>query len=87
MNNNVLWQQDNFNKKYLKLTQDIDADILIIGGGITGVSTFYNLKELDEKVILVEKNKIGFGATSRSTAKITFLQDNIYSRIFSLFCK
>lgn len=32
-------------------------------------------------IALVEKNKIGFGITSRSSAKITFLQEGIYTKL------
>lgn len=84
MKNIPLWQDVN-TKKYPKLNNDISTDVLIIGGGITGVSTFYHLKNDKRDVVLVEKNRIGFGITSRSTAKITFLQENIYSKLFHIF--
>lgn len=74
----TLWQDINMHE-YKTLDKDINCDILIIGGGITGINTLYELKDKD--VILVEKNTIGSGITARSSAKITFLQENIYSKI------
>lgn len=68
--------------KYLKkLEDDIDVDVLIIGGGITGISTAYHLINSNLNVCLVEKNKIGMGVTSKTTAKLTFLQEDIYSKL------
>lgn len=77
----TLWQEIDMHK-YKTLDKNIFCDILIIGGGITGINTLYELKDKD--VILVEKNTIGCGITARSSAKITFLQENIYSKINDL---
>ena len=37
-------------KKYEPLKENIATDILIIGGGITGISTLYHLKKSNLKV-------------------------------------
>ena len=77
-----IWQDTiNSNDKYESLNENIDVDILIIGGGITGCSTFYQFKDDNRKVVLVEKNRLGSGASSRSSAKITFLQEDIYTKL------
>ena len=50
-----------------KLTKDINSEVVIIGGGYTGLLCAINLIEnhnLD--VILVEAGKIGWGASSRN---------------------
>ncbi len=75
-----IWQDIKL-KDYPSLDKDIETDILIIGGGITGINLLYALKDDKRKITLVERNKIGMGVTSRSTAKITFLQQNIYSKL------
>ena len=76
MKNISIWQDTvNNSDRYEALNENIDVDILIIGGGITGCSTFYQFKDDNRKIALVEKNRIGSGASSRSSAKITFLQE------------
>ncbi len=70
---------------YNRLDKDIFCDVLIIGGGITGVSTLYYLDNKGLDVVLVEQNKLGFGITSNSTGKLTFLQDNIYNSIINKY--
>lgn len=63
------------------LNKNIDVDILIIGGGITGLNIAYHLKDKDMKICLVERNKIGHGVTARTTAKLTYLQETIYTKL------
>ena len=58
-----------------------ELDVAIIGGGLTGLSTAYYLRNSNLKVAVFERDKIGMGATSRSTAKISYLQGDIYQRL------
>lgn len=47
--------------------KDIECDIAIVGGGISGVSTLYFLiTQTDKNVVLVEKNQIASGATGNN---------------------
>ena len=67
-----------------------DTDILIIGGGITGLSCAYFLKDSNYQITLLDKGKIGMGITSKTTAKINYLQGTIYQDLeifFSSFVK
>lgn len=66
---------------YPKLDLDTNVDVLIIGGGITGISVAYHLINSGLNVCLVEKNKIGLGVTSKTTGKLTYLQEKIYSKL------
>ena len=58
-------------------------DVGIIGGGITGLSTAYYLKDTNLKIALFDKGSIGQGVTSKTTAKITYLQGDIYQKLGS----
>ena len=81
MKYNSIWKEDVINTRSNSLKENIDVDILIIGGGMTGLNTAYQLKDNNEKIVLVEMNKIGEGISMRTTAKLTFLQENIYSKL------
>lgn len=72
--NKSLWSATSNSSLVKSLEKDIDVDILIIGGGITGVSIGYNLIGSNKKVCLVEANRIGSGVTAKTTGKITYLQ-------------
>mgnify|MGYP003298549343 CR=1 FL=1 len=45
------------------------------------MSTIYHLINSGLKVCLIEKNTIASGVTSKTTGKITYLQENIYSKL------
>lgn len=69
---NSYWINSEKNKeKYNKVEKNIETDICIIGGGITGISTAYYLTKENLKVTVLDMGKIGFQTTGNSTAKIT----------------
>ena len=55
---------------YPVLEQELTTDICIVGGGFSGVSAGLHLSELGYKVVIVEANKIGWGATGRNGGEI-----------------
>ena len=59
------WQTD-----YPKLEEDISADVVIVGGGFSGVATAVELCERGYKVVLIEANRIGCGASGRNGGQI-----------------
>jgi len=87
MKNFSIWQDYKFKNNFSTLNKNINVDVLIIGGGITGINTAYYLKETNLKVCLVEKNTLCSGITSKTTAKLTYLQENIYSTLSKYFNK
>lgn len=68
-----------------KLNQNVITDILVIGGGIAGLTTAYCLAKEGRKVILVEDGFIGSGETGRTTAHITNILDDHYFELEKMF--
>ncbi|CAN7488740.1 FAD-binding oxidoreductase [Rhizobium sp. LjRoot30] len=56
---------------FKRLDGSLDVDVAIVGGGFTGVSTAVELAEKGVSVVLLEANRIGWGATSRNGGQIT----------------
>ena len=81
MKNISVWLDNIKLKKYPVLSENKCVDVLIIGGGITGISTLYHMKNSGLNVMLVEQNKISLSTTSRSTGKLTFLQNDLIDKI------
>ncbi len=54
----------------LILSGEINADVVVIGGGITGASTCLHLAEQGVDVILIEANQLGWGASGRSGGQL-----------------
>ena len=81
MKNYSVWKDNYKVTNYNSLDKDISCDVLIIGGGLTGVSSLFNLRDSGLDVVLVEQNKIGLGVTSNSTGKLTYLQNDLIDKI------
>jgi glycine/D-amino acid oxidase-like deaminating enzyme/nitrite reductase/ring-hydroxylating ferredoxin subunit len=56
-------------------------DVVIIGAGITGLTTALLLQEQGKKCIILEGNSVGFGTTGGTTAHINTFYDTDYSQI------
>lgn len=52
------------------LTSDTRADVAVIGGGITGLSTALHAAEFGAKVVLLEAEEPGFGASGRNGGQV-----------------
>jgi heterodisulfide reductase subunit A-like polyferredoxin len=63
--------------RYSALTADAEADVLVIGGGIAGLSTAYELIAAGRRVVLVDRGRIGRGMTARTTAHLTYTSDRL----------
>ena len=48
------------------LTEDLDCDVCIVGGGYTGLSAALTLSEAGLKVVLLEKYRVASGASGRN---------------------
>jgi glycine/D-amino acid oxidase-like deaminating enzyme len=57
--------------EYPEFEGEIDVDVVIIGGGFTGVATAVELSERGIKVAILEANKIAWGATGRNGGQVT----------------
>ncbi len=64
--------------KFSALEENIKTDICIIGGGLTGLSTAYNLSKYKIRTVLLEKDEICKQTSGNSTAKITSQHGLIY---------
>ena len=62
------------------LDKNLETDVVIVGGGIAGLSVAYCLIQSGKKVVLVEDGFIGSGETGRTTAHfVTALDDRYYN--------
>src|SRR5687767_11971980 len=62
-------------------------DVIIAGGGITGISTALLLQRAGKKCIVLEANNLCFGTTGGTTAHLNTLLDTPYSVISQKFNK
>ena len=67
--------------RYPRLKEDLKADVVIIGGGLTGILTAYTLALKGKSVVVVEKDSLGSGVTSLTTAFLTESLDTDFTAL------
>lgn len=87
---NSYWHETAYQiKKPLKNTsehiKDKKFDVLIIGGGLAGLTTAYLLKDSGLKIGVIEGSTIGYGTTGFTSAKLTIQHDIRYKYLLDSF--
>jgi glycine/D-amino acid oxidase-like deaminating enzyme len=73
-----LWMRDAPAIDAPRLTSNEQADVVVIGAGIAGLSTAYELSRLGQSVIVIDRGRIGRGMTARTTAHLASEIDDYY---------
>jgi glycine/D-amino acid oxidase-like deaminating enzyme/nitrite reductase/ring-hydroxylating ferredoxin subunit len=87
-----MWQSDEGrNVSYWQASQDglattplsdaIETDVCVIGGGIAGLTTAYLLTRAGKQVVVIDDGPIGGGETARTTAHLSYAIDDRLYRI------
>ena len=80
MISNTIWNSFETVHEFPVLKDNLQVDVSIIRGGITGISTAYFLKKAGLKVAVLDAGKIGMGTTGHSTG-------NFYHTVAELFLR
>ncbi|MET8570066.1 FAD-dependent oxidoreductase [Streptomyces sp. NPDC004783] len=63
------------------LTEDLEVDVAVIGGGIAGLSTAFELARAGRSVAVLEAGRIAAGVTGHTTAKLSVLHTLVYDKL------
>jgi glycine/D-amino acid oxidase-like deaminating enzyme/nitrite reductase/ring-hydroxylating ferredoxin subunit len=66
------------------LEEHTEADVVVVGGGIAGLSVAYELSLNHRKVVVLEAGTIGGGMTGRTTAHLSNALDDGWSELMKL---
>ena len=86
MNKQSVWPRTLTNTpRYPQLNTSLEVDMVIIGAGITGLTTAIQLIQSGKSVAVIEANSIGSGTTGNSTANLYVPIQAHYSQISKKF--
>jgi len=70
--------------EFSKLSENVSADVCVVGAGIAGLMTAYTLSREGLSVVVIEDGEIGSGETGRTTAHLTNVLDDRYFELEKL---
>jgi len=79
--NTSVWAATTPDVPFPSLDHDIQADVAVVGAGITGLTTAYLLQKSGVDVVVLESDQVGSGVTGYTTAKITSLHALTYAKL------
>jgi glycine/D-amino acid oxidase-like deaminating enzyme/nitrite reductase/ring-hydroxylating ferredoxin subunit len=74
-----IWIDTSHETNYAPLQGDVEADVAIVGAGITGITAAWILAREGRRVVVIEKGRIALGETGHTTAHIVTATDADYS--------
>lgn len=84
-NSGSFWLKDGAEPLYPQLQDDIKVDVVIVGGGIAGLTIARTLKQAGFTVAVLERRTIGGGTTSGTTGKVTSQHGIAYVELIKQF--
>jgi glycine/D-amino acid oxidase-like deaminating enzyme/nitrite reductase/ring-hydroxylating ferredoxin subunit len=66
------------------LDRDVTTDVVVVGSGIAGLSTAYELCTKGRKVVVLDRGPIAGGITARTTAHLTSLCDESFKNLIDM---
>ena len=76
MTNPSIWQVTGRPAPFPPAMGDLEADVAIVGGGITGVTTAMLLARAGKSVVVIEARTVGSGTTGNSTGNLYAVAGN-----------
>src|SRR6185503_9895181 len=61
--------------KFPELSRSLSVDVVVIGGGITGITAAYLMKRAGQKVALLERDRCAHVDSGSTTAHLTCVTD------------
>ncbi len=68
----------------VRLDGDMECDVAIVGAGIAGLSTAYELACAGQSVIVIDRGAVGRGMTARTTAHLATELDDFYADLIDI---
>ena len=75
MRNVPVWIDTARIQKFPKLEKNLSVDVVVVGAGVTGITSAYLLKKAGSTVALIERERVASIDTGHTTAHLTYVTD------------
>lgn len=79
-----LWMRTDVTQPASSLQGNLSCDTVIIGSGIAGLSTAYELSRAGQRVVIIDRGPVAGGMTSRTTAHLAPICDDGLSQLIKV---
>ena len=79
------WNDSASISRFPRLDQDLTTDVVVVGGGLTGLTTAYLLKRAGHRVVVLERDRCAQVDTGHTTAHLTCVTDTRLTELVRSF--
>src|SRR3954463_4565259 len=79
------WRDSASLPTFESLSHDVETDVVIIGGGLTGITAAYLMKREGVRVVLLERQQCAGADTGCTTAHLTWVTDERLHRLVKVW--
>jgi glycine/D-amino acid oxidase-like deaminating enzyme/nitrite reductase/ring-hydroxylating ferredoxin subunit len=73
-----VWEATVPQRVFVPLAGDAEADVCVVGAGISGMTTAYLLAKAGRRVVVLDKTSVGGGETGQTTAHLSSALDDYF---------
>src|SRR5213082_3069567 len=79
------WSSSATFPQFAKLTENVEADVAVVGAGVTGLTAAYLLAKAGKRVVVLERDRCATIDTGHTSAHLTMVTDARLSELVKRF--